>query len=124
MEEYKFLIETKEIIKGNPKQVRFGLKKLTVYFNGKEYFVFDSHCPHARADLTKAKYTKNEVQCHWHGYRFSLEDGRGNGNNFQLKLYEVKIEDGKIFVKEKKEEEQENLLFFPEVKFKGEKDDK
>ncbi|BBB33125.1 ferredoxin [Thermotomaculum hydrothermale] len=123
MSEYKFLININEVKKGTPRQVKMGLKKLTVYFNGEKYFVFDSHCPHARADLTKAKYDKNQVKCHWHGYIFNLENGEGKGNNFHLKLYKVKIEDDKIFIKEKKEEK-EDLLLFPEVKFKGDKNDK
>ncbi len=125
MSEFKFLIKKDKIKKGIPFQVKQGLKKLTVYFNGEKYFVFDSHCPHARADLTKANYKGKEVKCHWHGYRFDLETGKGVGNNFELKLYEVKIENGDILVREKeKEEEKQGGLFFPEVKFKGEDNDK
>ncbi len=123
MSEYKFLIKASEIKKGIPKQIKLETKKITVYFNGEKYFVFDSHCPHARADLTKADYSDKEVKCHWHGYRFDLESGKGIGNNFKLKLYEVKIENGDILVKEK-EEEKQGGLFFPEVKFKGEDNDK
>ncbi len=124
MSEYKFLIKTSEIKKGIPKQIKLETKKLTVYFNGEKYFVFDSHCPHARADLTKADYSDKEVKCHWHGYRFDLESGKGIGNNFELKLYEVKIENGDILVKEKEEKGNKSGLFFPEVKFKGEDNDK
>jgi len=122
MEGYDFLIETKEIKEKNPVLVKKGLKKYIVYLVNGNYTVFDAHCPHARANLYNGKFNDNMVQCHWHGYKFNIESGKGLNNSFELKLYDVKIESGKIFVREKQDKEEG--LFFPEVKFKGEKNDK
>jgi len=53
-------------------------KKAIVLRQGSEIQVFAEVCPHLGADLSEARYcarTKT-LQCKWHGYLFSSDDGR------------------------------------------------
>lgn len=52
-------------------------KKAIVLRRGEEIRVFGEVCPHLGADLSEAKYCEKEgtLQCRWHGYFFSTEDG-------------------------------------------------
>ncbi len=97
-------------------------KQIAVYFDGEEIFAFSPFCPHARANLTKGTFRKQEVKCHWHGWRFNLQDGEGLNNDARLKTYPVTVQNGEVFIgfqdeKEIKPAESEDL-FMPEIKWK------
>jgi 3-phenylpropionate/trans-cinnamate dioxygenase ferredoxin subunit len=81
---------------------------------GGEFYASDAHCPHLHANLTKGKLEGTVVICPLHGSRFDLTDGRclewtnwkGTAKSVAsfvrhprpLRVYEVRIEDGRVFV--------------------------
>lgn len=98
-------------------------RQVAVYFNGEDIFAFSPFCPHARANLTKGTFQNHEVRCHWHGWRFSLQDGKGLKNDSRLKTYPVTVQDGEVFI-ELEEEQQEGKatereeFCMPEIEWK------
>lgn len=71
-------------------------KKAIIVRAGDEVRVFGEICPHLGADLSEGKFcakTKT-LQCKWHGYIFSTEDGRflENPNEVFMRLIRVPSE--------------------------------
>lgn len=88
---------------------------------------FVPFCPHARADLTHARYEGETVCCHWHGWTFSLLTGKGINNDERLRMFPVLVEDGNVYIHLEKEKEEENQSdpadFMPEIRWKNESND-
>ncbi|RLE18751.1 MAG: hypothetical protein DRJ14_02800 [Acidobacteria bacterium] len=109
---------------GQARVYRVNGKHVAIYFDGEDVFAFSPHCPHARANLTKGTFQKDAVRCHWHGWRFSLQDGKGLNNDAELKTYPASIRDGEVMVElvepegQPKQEEGEDS-FMPEIKWKN-----
>jgi nitrite reductase/ring-hydroxylating ferredoxin subunit len=62
-------------------------------------FAIDNTCPHAGADLHYGKIEKGYVLCPFHAWRFHIETGRcAIHHKFNLKTYQVKDEDGWVWV--------------------------
>ncbi len=49
---------------------------IAVFLVNGEYFAIDDNCPHQGAPLCDGLVQSKTVTCSWHGWRFSLEDGR------------------------------------------------
>lgn len=49
---------------------------VAVFLDGGEYYAMDDACPHQGAPLSDGIVSDKTVTCSWHGWRFSLEDGR------------------------------------------------
>ena len=73
----------------NTRVLRSG-KKVLLIREGDSVKVFGEVCPHMGADLSQATYcsARRTLQCFWHGYLFSAEDGRflENPNEKIMKL--------------------------------------
>lgn len=67
---------------------RFGV----VHVDG-SYRAFDMQCPHLGGDLAKGCYRPADVtlQCPWHGYLYSMIDGRLIGNPNESSLRAARI---------------------------------
>jgi nitrite reductase/ring-hydroxylating ferredoxin subunit len=72
-------IPLEEIQEGalNVKALRSG-RKVIVVRRGAQIHAFGEVCPHMGADLSEAKYCAKDgtLQCRWHGYFYSAEDGK------------------------------------------------
>jgi nitrite reductase (NADH) small subunit/3-phenylpropionate/trans-cinnamate dioxygenase ferredoxin subunit len=56
------------------------------------YFAIDDHCPHQGAPLCDGVLIDRTVTCTWHGWRFSLEDGRWlDSPRIRIGTYPVRI---------------------------------
>ncbi|MES0489013.1 MAG: thiamine pyrophosphate-dependent enzyme [Leptospirales bacterium] len=70
-----------------------------IIVNSKEGFVaFDATCPHQGGPLQEGSLTDRSIRCPWHGYEFSLKDGKGIGNNLKVEKLEIRENEGKIEV--------------------------
>jgi len=64
-----------------------------------EVRVYDGTCPHRGGPLFQGSCADGEIECPWHGCRFSLRDGRLKGSTITvLKSYASVVEDGSIYV--------------------------
>lgn len=82
---------------GNIISVKAGEKKICIGRHNNSYFAFQSHCPHAGADLSRGYIDPlGNVVCPLHHYKFSVENGRNvSGEGYSLKRYPIEIrEDG------------------------------
>lgn len=67
-------------------------KKAIVLRKGDVVRVFAEVCPHLGADLAEASYcaSARTLQCKWHGYLFSTEDGRFVDNPNERMMQELR----------------------------------
>ena len=62
---------------------------------------FDSRCPHYKGPLKFGRVVEGEVICPWHFMRFDTATGHVAGcekSLMSLKVYPVKLVDGKVYV--------------------------
>ena len=58
----------------------------------------DGRCPHQGGPLTEGALCDGVVRCPWHGYDFSLETGKGVGNDEVVQTFDVREVDGMVEV--------------------------
>ncbi|XP_073332921.1 Rieske domain-containing protein [Pagrus major] len=67
-----------------------------------EFFAMDARCAHSGGPLCEGDIEEADgvlkVFCPWHDYDFELRTGK-SGTSLQQKVYEVKLEDGNVYVK-------------------------
>ncbi|MCK5879182.1 MAG: Rieske (2Fe-2S) protein [Holophagae bacterium] len=119
----KKICDISSLKKDTAKVFRVEGEQVAVYFDGEELFAFSPFCPHARANLTKGTFQNHEVKCHWHGWRFSLQDGKGLNNDARLKTYPITVQDGEVFIEFEEQQQKGRALeredlFMPEIKWK------
>jgi 3-phenylpropionate/trans-cinnamate dioxygenase ferredoxin subunit len=73
---------------------------LAVFRVGGQYFALDDVCSHEYSRLSEGEILDGEVYCPKHGSRFDLRTGevRGLPATQPVNTYEVKEEDGKVWV--------------------------
>ena len=74
-------------------------RRVAVVNENGNLFGIESDCKHMRASLAKGKITDGIVTCPWHGWKYDLKTGNClTVDKFQLKKYEIEIEDDQIFL--------------------------
>ncbi|KAK5907415.1 Rieske domain-containing protein [Pseudochaenichthys georgianus] len=67
-----------------------------------EFFAMDARCAHSGGPLCEGDIEEADgvlqVFCPWHDYDFNLRTGK-SGTSLQQQVYEVKLEDGNVYVK-------------------------
>ncbi|KAI3368891.1 hypothetical protein L3Q82_025875 [Scortum barcoo] len=67
-----------------------------------EFFAMDARCAHSGGPLCEGDIEEADgvlqVFCPWHDYDFDLRTGK-SGTSLQQKVYEVKLEEGNVYVK-------------------------
>ena len=72
---------------------------LLVHLNGGDIRAYQGHCPHQKTALADGKLEGNILTCTAHSWQFNLSTGEGvNPRSCQLYRYQVKVQDGTIFV--------------------------
>ncbi len=74
---------------------------IALFLSGGRYFAIDDDCPHQGASLSKGRVDGCSVTCAWHGWRYSLEDGRWLDNprsSRGVATYPVRVVDDRIEV--------------------------
>ena len=72
------------------------------YTVGGRFYGLQDDCPHMAASLADGEIENGAVECHMHGWIFDLESGRGKPPAKSwacARTYEVKVEDGDVFVR-------------------------
>jgi nitrite reductase (NADH) small subunit/3-phenylpropionate/trans-cinnamate dioxygenase ferredoxin subunit len=65
-----------EIPEGEGRAFDVNGRIVAVFLDGGHYYALDDTCPHQGAPLSDGIVCDRSVTCTWHGWRFSLEDGR------------------------------------------------
>ncbi|HNY12893.1 MAG TPA: Rieske (2Fe-2S) protein [Candidatus Wallbacteria bacterium] len=100
--EYVKAIKADEIKENEGKMFRLANGTEVAFFlaNG-SFHAFDNKCPHMGMPLCEGIIIDKEVlMCRYHQWKFNLKTGVSTfAPNIYLKKFEMKIEDGFIFVK-------------------------
>ncbi len=88
-----------EIPEGAGRAFEVDGRMIAVFLQGGTYFALDDSCPHQGAPLSDGDICDKTVTCKWHGWRFSLEDGRWlDSPRTQVPAHPVRVLDGRIEV--------------------------
>jgi nitrite reductase (NADH) small subunit len=76
-----------------------GEQLLAIFNVDGQLFAIDGVCPHQGGPLADGELTGCIVTCPWHGWQFDVRSGQHQLNrNFQQPRFDVKGEDGQIWV--------------------------
>jgi NAD(P)H-dependent nitrite reductase small subunit len=79
--------------------------EIALFKIGEEVFALNNICPHQKARLIYEGFIENgNVVCPVHGWQFDLRTGKLAPDRKGLDSYDVKIENGDVFVKVFKKE--------------------
>jgi nitrite reductase (NADH) small subunit/3-phenylpropionate/trans-cinnamate dioxygenase ferredoxin subunit len=72
---------------------------IAVFLDNGTYYAMDDACPHQGAPLSDGIVCEKTVTCTWHGWRFSLEDGRWlDSPRTRVTTYPVRVQGDEIQV--------------------------
>jgi nitrite reductase/ring-hydroxylating ferredoxin subunit len=83
---------------GQGRVVTVGKKKLGLFRAGGEYYCLANVCKHWGAPLGEGYLDGYFVMCPWHGWRFDVRDGTTDHPGADVRVYEVTVRDGEVFV--------------------------
>jgi nitrite reductase (NADH) small subunit len=98
---YHTVARVGEIAEGHGIPVEVEGRVIAVFLHEGRYFAIDDACPHQGAPLCDGIVFDRSVTCTWHGWRFSLEDGRWLDSpkpRTLLGTYPVRVVDDEIQV--------------------------
>jgi nitrite reductase (NADH) small subunit len=76
VETYHTVARVGAIVEGRGQSFEVAGRVIAVFLDGGEYYAIDDACPHKGAPLCDGIVFDRSVTCTWHGWRFSLVDGR------------------------------------------------
>src|SRR5580704_9987531 len=92
---YHTVARVGEIAEGRGIPVVIEGRTIAVFLDEGIYYAIDDACPHKGAPLCDGIVYNKTVTCTWHGWRFSLEDGRwidSSGRRNRTGTYPVRVE--------------------------------
>ncbi|KIE58544.1 ferredoxin [Methylacidiphilum kamchatkense Kam1] len=75
MAKFKCPFKASEIPEGGAKCIELEGKKIAIFCYKGAYYALDDTCPHEGGPLSEGFLEEGEVECPWHGARFSLKTG-------------------------------------------------
>ena len=95
---YKVLDDKTELPEGRIMTVSAGSKQIALsHFEGK-FCALDNHCPHQGGPLGEGSIENGILRCPWHGWDYHPCTGKAPGFDDGVEPYEVKDENGNVFV--------------------------
>ncbi len=77
-----------------------GTRKIAIFrLRNGEVYALDAVCPHREGPLADGVVGHNTVVCPFHGYKFSLTDGRGLDNDLAVGSYPVELRGLMLYVR-------------------------
>jgi nitrite reductase (NADH) small subunit/3-phenylpropionate/trans-cinnamate dioxygenase ferredoxin subunit len=92
---YHTVARVGEIAEGRGIPVTIEGRVIAVFLDEGNYYAIDDACPHKGAPLCDGIVFDKTVTCTWHGWRFSLEDGRwidSPGRRNRTGTYPVRVD--------------------------------
>jgi 3-phenylpropionate/trans-cinnamate dioxygenase ferredoxin subunit len=98
--EFHAVAKTDELDEDEAMQVMVGRKEIALYNLGGEFFATDDICSHAYASMSDGYVENGQIECPLHGACFEIRTGKAltAPATIDLGTYEVKVEDGTIYV--------------------------
>ena len=100
-ENWHEVANTTEINPDDPKKVNIGGEEIALYNGDGEIYASHNICTHAFASMADGFQEGREIECPLHEGRFDIKTGKAlcAPVSEDLKTYEVKVENGNVFVK-------------------------
>lgn len=103
--EYKFAANLSDLKPQSGNLVEFNGKKIALYYWNNEVSALGSHCLHKGGPIYEGfigpMFDGIYVVCPWHGWQYNIKTGAApEGYGDQLARYDVKVEDGKVYISE------------------------
>ena len=90
---YHTVARVGEIPEGQGRVFEVDGRMIAVFLEEGTYYAIDDACPHQGAPLSDGIVFDKSVTCTWHGWRFSLVDGRHlDGSRCRVATYPVRVE--------------------------------
>lgn len=100
MSEFIRICSVDEIPPGEPLTVEIDGKPVAIGRVGDKYYAIEDICPHQGASFEGGEIEDDILTCPLHGWRTNLVTGQSlEAPSIKVQTYEVKVEDGTIFVK-------------------------
>ena len=77
---------------------QLGSKKMAIAFSGEAWRAFPARCPHSGGPLGSGWVADGAVVCPWHRFAFDIETGQCRNAGYAIRSYDVKIEDGRVWI--------------------------
>jgi len=88
-----------EVRPWKPKRVTVNSVDIVVFLSEDEFHAIENVCPHQRFSLFhQAVCDHHVVTCPMHGWSFDLRTGRGVTGNGNVRTFDVRLDDGKLYV--------------------------
>ncbi len=98
-ENYELVAMVGEIPEGAAMSVEVHGRMIAIFHQEGEYFALEDSCPHQGAPLSDGSLCDKTITCAYHGWRFSLEDGRWlDSPRTRVPTYPVRVVDDRIEV--------------------------
>ncbi len=99
MEDFRKVASLQDIPPGTGRTVEVDGIWIALFNVEGTLYAIDNACPHAGGPLGEGKLCGTEVECPWHGWKFSVASGERVGNpNFQLARCEVRIKGNEVHI--------------------------
>jgi glycine betaine catabolism B len=108
MGDYVKVSKRKDIQPSTMKEVEVNGKKICLANVEGKYYAIGNVCTHLGGPLAQGKLEGYEVQCPWHGSRFDIRTGKVAKSPAMRSepIYEIKVEDDNILVKNRAKQDQ------------------
>lgn len=97
--EFEPVCRLEDVPEQMPRKVQVHNRGVLICRQGDEVFAVDEICPHKNQSMERAPLVDGEIICPHHQYRFDLKTGRCNRRCAPVQTYEVKVEDGQVWVR-------------------------
>ena len=75
-DQFQTVASVGEVLEGQGLPVDVDGRPIAIFLTGGAYYAIDDTCGHQGAPLCDGMIDGKTVTCSWHGWRYSLEDGR------------------------------------------------
>ena len=101
MGEFKKVARVEDIPFGKAKGFEVGFDKIVICNTGQSFYAVPDECTHESMPLNQGRLHGNILTCPHHGARFDVTDGSVTHPPaiVPIETYELKVENGEIFVK-------------------------
>lgn len=100
MAEYVPVLAAVELPPGRAAEVTVGGRAVALFNVGGAFYALTNLCPHRGGPLGQGFLEGSEVSCPWHNYTFDVRTGENVVSpDLKVERYDVKVEDGQVFVK-------------------------
>ena len=88
-----------DVPQGLAKKVNVDGRGVLICREDHRWYAVDEICPHRNQSMERASVAHGEITCPHHRFRFDLETGRCNRSCAPVQIYDVIIEDGRVWVR-------------------------